>query len=102
MTAQEESPEEGHERTGIDWNHSPLEDAGDEALALVIEEEKEKLRTASNRVTKALLNEDVPLTGEKVEDFEDAAHRLHMLWGTLALRVPEEYQVEDQPRTDNR
>jgi hypothetical protein len=102
MTAEEESPEEGHEGTGIDWKHSPLEDADDETLALVVEEEKERLRTASNRVSRALLNEDVPLTSAKVEDLGDAANRLEMLWGTVALRVPEKYRPENQSRTDNR
>jgi len=96
MTAEKESPEKGHERTGIDWKHKPLERASNEEIAMAIEEEKEQMRAACNTVTKALLNEEEPLTDEKVGEMDTYANHVKALVRTLTHRVPEEYRTEEK------
>jgi len=73
-----------------------MEDAPDATLAEVLEDQKQEARFAVDDVTAALVNEDVPLTGEKVARVWDAADALAALSRTLVLRVPEAHQVEDR------
>jgi hypothetical protein len=73
-----------------------MREASEEELALAVEEEKEKFREAANEVSRALLNEGVPLTDEKVAALWDSADRADGLMRTLVERVPEEHQIESE------
>jgi hypothetical protein len=46
-------------------------------------------------VSRALLNDDAPLTGEKVAALWDSADRADGLMRALVERVPEEHEIED-------
>lgn len=94
MTADSDTPETGHE--SIDFRETrPLEDASDERVALAIEEQKQKARVAADDVCRALLNDDVPLTDEKVAALGDTAEALSALVRTVTMRVPPEHQFEE-------
>jgi len=96
MTANDNSPGRGQDSTEIARKGFPLDEATNEELALALEGEKEKLQVATEAVNTALLNEDVPLTGEKVERLWEAAYALTALSRTLALRVPKAHRIESE------
>jgi hypothetical protein len=73
-----------------------LHDKTDHALSLVSEEAKNEVLKGNEAVSRALLNEDVPLTGEDVDRLWTAANALSMLCEELACRVPEEHRVADE------
>jgi len=94
MTMNNESGESGRESVESRENGPPLMEASDRKVAIVLEFEKDRLREGVSLVNEALMNEDVPLTDEKVARFWDAATTLERLSETLARRVPEEHQLE--------
>lgn len=67
MTADNSTPTMGHDSAELEREGFPLAEASDEDFALAIEEQKNRLLAAVEDVNKALVNEDVPLTDEKVE-----------------------------------
>jgi hypothetical protein len=97
MTADNSTPDTGKDSTELDSESYPMREASEEELALAIEEEKEKFREAANEVSRALLNDDAPLTGEKVAALWDSADRTDGLMRTLVERVPEEHEIEGDP-----
>jgi hypothetical protein len=100
MTAQESTPETGQESTGVDWNNRhlsrDLEQIEAEELAHVVEEKKQELRASSDTVTRALLNDDVPLTDEKVAALWDTASHLEAIARSLTSRVAEEHRFRSE------
>lgn len=98
MTVESNSPENGQESSGIDWRGTPCENGSNEEIAMLLEEEKQAVRVACDDVARALLNEDVPLTDEKVAEMDTHASRLKALVRTLTPRVPREYRVEVEAR----
>lgn len=96
MTADDDTRESGHESNGIEQEMHPMEDAPDATVAGALEDEKQEARHAVDDVVHALVNEDVPLTDEKVARVWDAADGLTALSRTLVHRVPEAHQVEDR------
>ena len=95
MTANDNSPGRGQDSTELAQEGFPLDEATNEELALVLEEEVQKLREATEAVDGALLNEDVPLTGEKVERLWTASDAVTALSRTLSIRVDEAHRIED-------
>lgn len=95
MTADDSTPREGHESIGFD-DENELESKTDRELAMLIEEEKNRLRESSEEVTKALLNEDTPLTDHMVGQMWDISMRLRAISTTLVLRVPDEHRIENE------
>ena len=96
MTADDTTPEKGQDSTELAREGFPMREATDEEIALALEEEKQKVRSAANDVSRALLNEDVPLTDETVGDLWKAADAVTALSRTLTLRVPEAHRVEER------
>lgn len=94
MTADEDSPREGQDSTESRSDYPPRTDATDEEIALALEERKQDARHAVDDVTAALLNEDEPLTDEKVHGLWKAANALTALSDALCLRVPEEHRTD--------
>lgn len=94
MTAKRTTTERNQER--IDWEDQQvseeLRQLGDMDLSLAVEDEKQAVRSGADSVEKALLNEDVPLTDEKVSDLWTAAERLASIAGVLCERIPEEHR----------
>lgn len=78
-----------------------MKEATNEEIALALEEEKQKVRSAADDVSRALLNEEEPLTGEMVERLSVTSGAVKALSRTLALRVPEAHRIEEtQNNTD--
>lgn len=94
MTAKDESPGNGHESTESENCGRPLRDATDREVAVAVEEAAENLQEGATLVREALLNEEVPLTDEKVSRMWDAASRLERLSETAVLRVEEDTRGE--------
>jgi hypothetical protein len=99
MTTHDENTTERTEDTNeFDWNSRhvsrELEEFDLEELALVVEEKKQELRASSDTVTRALLNDDVPLTDEKVAALWDTASHLEAIARSLTSRVAEDHQFE--------
>lgn len=95
MTAHNDTPGTGKDSIEIDWEDSArgeLRELGPEELALLVEEKKGEVRVRSDRVGRALLNEGVPLTDDKVEEFWETVSHLGVISGVLAERVPEDQQ----------
>jgi hypothetical protein len=76
--------------------HRPLRDAGVEELTGTLEDRKQDARAAVDEVTAALLNEDEPLTDEKVEQVASAAGSLMAASRSLIHRVPEEHRTNGE------
>jgi hypothetical protein len=95
MTANDESPGNGHESTESEDQGPPLMDASNEELARAIEEGKNQVLFATEDVTTALNTESEPLKDDDVGRLWDAASRLERLCETLVHRVPDEHRVED-------
>lgn len=100
MTANDTTPEKGQDGTELEREGFPLKEATNEEIALALEEEKQKVRSAADDVSRALLNEDVPLTDVTVGDLWKAADAVTALSRTLTLRVPEAHRVESEADTD--
>lgn len=96
MTAKDDSPQSGHERIDFRTDHKRLQAMSDDRLAEVLEEQKQATREAASAVDRALLNEDVPLTDEKVAALWDAAGAVEAIARSLPLRVPEQHQIEEE------
>lgn len=95
MTANDDTPDWGHESTGPVIDDPPMQDASNREVALAVEEAKNRVRESTEDVTRALLNDSVPLTGEMVSSLWDSASRLEALSRTLVHRVPDEHRIED-------
>ena len=79
----------------IPSTYTPFRDAEDaEDLAMEIEDAKEGARAAANDATRALLNEDVPVTDDAVEELWGYADRLSTLARSMSHHVPEERRSE--------
>jgi ATP-dependent exoDNAse (exonuclease V) beta subunit len=95
MTANDTTPEKGQDSTELEREGFPLNEATNEEIALALEEEKQKVRSAADDVSRALLNEDVPLTGDMVERLWSASGAVTALSRTLSLRVPKAHRIEE-------
>lgn len=80
---------------GIEFESYPLDDKDDETLALVLEGERQEVKEATDEVTRALLNDDEPLTDEQIDALTEAAQRIDALTRTLSKRVPDEGQAAE-------
>ena len=100
MTANTDNRQQQKESIDIDWTGRNVADdlAGldDETVALLIEEEKQGVRESADEAARALLNEGVELSDEKVADFWDSVERLNALSRTVADRVPEEHRFSEE------
>ena len=96
MTANPDSPTEGHE--SIDTKDlsdgTPLEDKSDEFVALVLEGQKQEAMTAADTLSRALLNDDRPLTDEDVVRLAKIGNAFRGIYSELVRRVPEEHRVK--------
>lgn len=95
MTAHNDTPESGHESIDFRTEQQRLQAMSDDELAEVLEEQKQAAREAASSVDSALLNEDVPLTGEMVEALWDAGAAVETIARVLALRVPPAHRIEE-------
>jgi hypothetical protein len=93
MTADSDTSKMRHEGTDFKGKR-PFEECTDVELAEALQQQKEATQAAIDDVCRALLEDDVPLTDEKVAAVCDAAERLRQLWNALVLRVPPEYQFD--------
>lgn len=98
MTVDTETTEEW--RTEIeDWRRGdesiPLRDESNEQLALALEGMKFEAKESVDEVTRALLNEDEPLTEAKVERLVRSGEALRAVLATLAQRVPDEQRTDE-------
>lgn len=100
MTADDTTPEKGQDSTELAREGFPLREATNGEIALALEEEKQKVRSAADDVSRALLNEDVPLTDEMVQRLWSSSDAIRALSQTLTLRVPEAHRVESEADTD--
>ena len=73
-----------------------MQNASDGEIAMTVEEEKAKLRSHADAVIRALLNDDVPLTDEKVRKLWESSDAITGLSRTLTGRVPEAHQTEPE------
>lgn len=89
MTADNSTPATGHDSAELEREGFPLDDASDEDFALAIEEQKNRLLAAVEDVNEALVNEDVPLTDEKVERLWTVSGALVGLSRSACNRVDE-------------
>lgn len=87
MTAENTTPARGHESTDFETDGYPLQDASAEELATVLEGEKQEAIATVDELTRALLNEDVDVTGDRVEQLFETVDRLSALSRTLSTRV---------------
>ena len=96
MTANPDSPTEGHESIDTEdlINGTPLEGESDEFVALVLEGQKQEAMTAADAVTRALLNDEQPLTDEKVTRLAKVGNAYQSVFHELAQRIPEEHKVK--------
>jgi len=97
MTASNDTPTEGHEsidskELANDWR--ALDGQPDELIALVLEDQKGEAKEAAADVTRALLNDDEPLTDEKVDNLMVVGHALRSISHQLATRVPDDRRAE--------
>ena len=95
MTANNDTPESGHESIDFRTEQKRLQEMSDEELAEVLEEQKQAAREAASAVDSALLNEHVPLTGEMVEALWDAGAAVETIARVLSLRVPPAHRLDD-------
>lgn len=96
MTANDSTPLPGHDSTELEDAGFPLWDASDEEFALAIEEQKNRLLAAVETVNEALVNDDVPLTEEKVERLWTVSGALVGLSRSAATRVPVDCDAGDE------
>jgi len=94
MTANDTTPPKGKDSIEIGEESYPLRKQTDEEIARELEKQKQEVRQAVDDVDKALLNDSIPLTDEKVHRVAVAADALNGLVRTLSLRVPEEHRAE--------
>jgi hypothetical protein len=95
MTANNDTPDSGHESIDFRTEQKRLQEMSDEELAEVLEEQKQAAREAASAVDSALLNEHVPLTGEMVEALWDAGAAVETIARVLSLRVPPAHRLDD-------
>lgn len=88
MTARDSGPETGDD--GTDDEYPPMMDATDFQIAMALEGRKQDARVAVNDACGALLNDDQPLTDQKVADLYDAGEALTGLADALVHRIPRE------------
>jgi len=100
MTASNDTPESGNESIDFRTEQKRLQAMSDEELAEVLEEQKQAAREAASAADRALLNEDVPLTGEMVEALWDAGAAVETIARVLALRVPPAHRIEEDSDRD--
>ena len=95
MTAKSDSPAEGLESIDTeDLVHgTPLEGESDEFVALVLEGQKQEAITAADTLTRALLNDDQPLTDDDVARLAEIGNAFRAIYSELVHRVPEEHRV---------
>jgi hypothetical protein len=87
MTADDATPSTGQDGTGIGRESFPLRGATDAALSDAVMDARNEAREATGAVSRALLNEDVPLRDDDVEQLAAAGDTLAALSRTLALRA---------------
>ena len=100
MSTTDDAPDSGYDSEEIGREAFPFREESDEGLALVLEGQKQEAMAAVNDVTRALLNDEEPLTDGKVQRVKDAAHALRALSDTVSLRVPEEHQESPSDDAD--
>lgn len=98
MTADNDTPETGHESTEIGREGFPLQDATDGEIAAALDQQSGEVLEAVEDVSRALRDDDVLLADEDVMALGDAANALSALSRTLACRVPLEGQARDARR----
>ena len=102
MSETNDTPVEGHESIER-WQSGeepfPFSDESNEDVALILEGWKTETKEAVDDVTRALMNEDVTLTDEKLRRMTEAAGAIEAIYGTLVQRVPNEGR-EDRPDRD--
>jgi len=96
MTANNDTPAEGQESADIGREGYPLDHLTNEEIAEVMEREKQKMRQSVDDVNAALLNEERPLTDEKLEEVSVVAESLAALTRTLSVRVPPAHRAENR------
>ena len=95
MTAKDSTPDKGQDSIELGREGFPMTEATDEEIAQVIEGETEKVEAAAADVLRALRDDDVPLTDEKVSKLWVASDAITALSRSLTQRVPEAHQVEE-------
>ena len=103
MTANDTTPPEG--KDSIDrWRNAdvsfPFRNESNEDATLTLEGSKTETKESVDDVTRALLNEDVTLTDEKLRRMMEAAEAIEAIYGTLVQRVPNEGRVDRPDRDD--
>ena len=102
MTAKDDTPDSGHESIDFRTDEKRLEKMSSRKLAEVLEEQKQATREAASAVDRALLNEDVPLTDEKVQALWEAGAAVETIARVLAVRVDPEHRIEcDESEADS-
>lgn len=100
MTATDDSPSEGHESIDPEsigpeelvdeWRM--LRGYSDDGVAVAVEKQKQEAVVALDTLKRALVDEDVPLTDEKVDRVALIGNAFRSLSDSLVDRVPEEHQ----------
>lgn len=93
MSTNNETPTNEYDTAAIGIEGFPLRDEPDDDLAVVLEEQKENAIAAVDEVTRALVNDDAPLTDRKVHELSEVGDALTALSRTLSTRVPDEYRA---------
>ena len=96
MKANSNSPEDRAESIDsreLADNWRMLDDEPDELVALVMEGQEEETKEVVADLSRALLNDDVPLTDEKVARLSTLGNALRSISDTLGSRVPEDQRA---------
>jgi len=94
MTADNATPTQGHESTDFETEDYPLKDASAERLADVLEDEKSEMVETIDELVRALREDDVDVTVDRVERLFEATDRLASLSRSLSLRVVDDPHSE--------
>ena len=88
MTARDSGPETGDD--GNEQEYPPMRHATAFEVSMALEGRKQDVRVAVNDACGALLNDDQPLTDQKVSDLYEAGAAVTALADTLVHRIPRE------------
>jgi len=101
MTTEDRTPATGTDSIDLTDEWPPLREEPDEKVALAVEERKQVVREVTDRVARALLNEEVTLTDEDVADLLTLGNDLRGLAANLSERVPPSGRCEQREREES-